>query len=158
MPNQLVPAYLVLDDFYQYQIDKYVEPIVSLIDGLSSWYLRRSRRRFWESELTEDKQNAYETTYYVLVNICKLLAPVAPIISEYLYKNLTGEESVHLNEWCNISEEFKNSDILKETEVIQRVISLTRNLREKENIKIRQPLSRIEVAFTKDTNASLTPG
>ena len=143
----------ITENMNGYQIDKYVEPIVGLIDGLSSWYLRRSRRRFWESELTEDKQNAYETTYYVLVNICKLLAPVAPIISEYLYKNLTGEESVHLNEWCNISEEFKNSDILKETEVVQRVISLTRNLREKENIKIRQPLSRIEVAFTKDYGA-----
>ena len=113
--EDFVKYYQTLDDFYQYQIDKYVEPIVSLIDGFSSWYLRRSRRRFWESEFTEDKQNAYETTYYVLVNICKLLAPVAPIISEYLYKNLTGEESVHLNEWCNISEEFKNLDILKET-------------------------------------------
>ena len=133
-----------------YQIDNYVEPIVDLIDGLSSWYLRRSRRRFWDSEFTEDKKNAYETTYYVLVNICKLLAPVTPVIAEYLYKNLTGEESVHLTSWCDIDERFKNTEILKETEVVQRVISLTRNLREKENIKIRQPLSKIDVAFTKD--------
>lgn len=140
----------VTNNMNKYQIDKYVEPIVELIDGFSSWYLRRSRRRFWESEFTTDKQNAYETTYYVLVNICKLLAPVTPIISEYLYKNLTRENSVHLNDWCDIDEKYKNEQILKETEVIQRVISLTRNLREKENIKIRQPLSKIEVAFTKD--------
>ena len=140
----------VTNNMNKYQIDKYVEPIVELIDGFSSWYLRRSRRRFWESEFTTDKQNAYETTYYVLVNICKLLAPVTPIISEYLYKNLTRENSVHLNDWCEIDEKYKNEQILKETEVIQRVISLTRNLREKENIKIRQPLSKIEVAFTKD--------
>ena len=133
-----------------YQLDKYVEPIVELIDGLSSWYLRRSRRRFWKSGFSDDKKNAYETTYYVLVNICKLIAPAAPVISEYLYKNLTGEESVHLTSWCNIDEKYKNPEILKETEVIQRVISLTRNLREKENIKIRQPLSKIDVAFTKD--------
>ena len=134
----------------QYQIDEYVEPVVDLIDGLSSWYLRRSRRRFWEKEFTDDKKNAYETTYYVLVNICKLLAPVTPIISEYLYQHLTGDESVHLTDWCDIPNHLKNENILKETEVIQRIISLTRNLREKENIKIRQPLSKIDVAFTKD--------
>jgi len=140
----------VTKNMNNYQIDNYVEPIVELIDGFSSWYLRRSRRRFWESEFTKDKQNAYETTYYVLVNICKLLAPVTPIISEYLYKNLTKDNSIHLSDWCSINVKFKNEQILKETEVIQRVISLTRNLREKENIKIRQPLSKIEVAFTKD--------
>ncbi len=140
----------VTNNMNNYQIDRYVEPIVELIDGFSSWYLRRSRRRFWESEFTKDKQNAYETTYYVLVNICKLLAPVTPIISEYLYENLTKDSSIHLTDWCNIEENYKNNQILKETEVIQRVISLTRNLREKENIKIRQPLSKIEVAFTKD--------
>lgn len=140
----------VTSSLNNYQIDNYVEPIVDLINGLSSWYLRRSRRRFWSSEFTKDKQNAYETTYYVLVNICKLLAPVAPVISEYLYKNLTNEESVHLSSWCNIPDSYKDEDILKDTDVVQRIISLTRNLREKENIKIRQPLSRIDVAFTKD--------
>lgn len=140
----------VTSNLNNYQIDNYVEPIVDLINGLSSWYLRRSRRRFWSSEFTKDKQNAYETTYYVLVNICKLLAPVAPVISEFLYKNLTNEESVHLSSWCNIPDSYKDEDILKDTDVVQRIISLTRNLREKENIKIRQPLSRIDIAFTKD--------
>lgn len=140
---------IVTNSLNSYQIDSYVEPIVELINGLSSWYLRRSRRRFWSSEFTKDKQNAYETTYYVLVNICKLLAPVAPVITDYLYKNLTNEESVHLSKWCNIPEEYKNEIILKDTDIVQRIISLARTLREKENIKIRQPLSQIEVAFTK---------
>ena len=133
-----------------YQIDNFVEPVVDLINGLSSWYLRRSRRRFWESEFTTDKKNAYETTYYVLVNICKLMAPITPIISEYLYQNLTNEKSVHLEDWPDIPDTFKDERILKETEVVERVISITRNLREKENIKIRQPLSKIDIAFTKD--------
>lgn len=141
---------IVTNSLNNYQIDSYVEPIVELINGLSSWYLRRSRRRFWSSEFTKDKQNAYETTYYVLVNICKLLAPVAPVITDYLYKNLTNEESVHLSKWCNIPEEYKNETILKDTDIVQRIISLARTLREKENIKIRQPLSKIEVAFTKN--------
>lgn len=141
---------IVTNSLNNYQIDSYVEPIVELINGLSSWYLRRSRRRFWSSEFTKDKQNAYETTYYVLVNICKLLAPVAPVITDYLYKNLTNEESVHLSKWSNIPEEYKNETILKDTDIVQRIISLARTLREKENIKIRQPLSKIEVAFTKN--------
>lgn len=141
---------IVTNSLNNYQIDSYVEPIVELINGLSSWYLRRSRRRFWSSEFTKDKQNAYETTYYVLINICKLLAPVAPVITDYLYKNLTNEESVHLSKWCNIPEEYKNETILKDADIVQRIISLARTLREKENIKIRQPLSEIEVAFTKN--------
>ena len=140
----------IKENMDKYYIDNYVEPIVDLIDSLSSWYLRRSRRRFWSSEFTKDKQNAYETTYYVLVNICKLIAPITPVISEYLYKHLTNEESVHLTEFNDIPEKYKNNEILKETDITQRIISLTRNLREKENIKIRQPLSKIDVAFTKD--------
>ena len=140
----------ITSNMKNYQIDNYVEPIVDLINSLSSWYLRRSRRRFWSSEFTKDKQNAYETTYYVLVNICKLLAPVTPVISEYLYRNLTNEESVHLSNWYDIPEIYKNDQILLEMDVVQRVISIARNLREKENIKIRQPLSKIEIAFTKD--------
>lgn len=131
-----------------YQIDKYVEPIVELIDSFSSWYLRRSRRRFWESEFNKDKLNAYETTYYVLVNICKLLAPITPVISDYLYKKLTNEESVHLSNWVNIPLKYKNDTILKETDIVRRIITLARNLREKEKIKIRQPLSKIDIAFT----------
>ena len=138
----------ITENMEKYQIDNYVEPIVDLINGFSNWYLRRSRRRFWTSEKTQDKQNAYETTYYVLVNICKLLAPITPVIAEYLYKHLTNDSSVHLTNLDNISEEYKNENVLKETELVNRIISLVRNLREKENIKIRQPLANMDVAFS----------
>lgn len=131
-----------------YHIDKYIEPIVDLIEGFSNWYLRRSRRRFWESEHSKDKQDAYEVTYYVLVNICKMLGPVTPVLADVLYKQLTGEESIHLADWPVIPEEYMDEEILKETEVAQRVISLARFLREKENIKIRQPLNKLELAST----------
>ena len=131
-----------------YQIDRYVEPIIDLLDGFSNWYIRRSRRRFWSTEKSKDKQDAYETTFYVLVSLCKLLAPITPVVSEKLYKHFTGNESVHLANVPNIPEEFKNEKNLKETDVVQRIISLARFLREKENIKNRQPLSKIELAFT----------
>ena len=132
-----------------YEIDKYVEPIVELIDGFSSWYIRRSRKRFWNTDNTTDKKDAYETTFYVLLNLCKLLAPITPIISEELYKHFTGGESIHLTAFPDIPDEFMNDKILKDTDVVQRIISLTRLLREKEGMKNRQPLNRIEVAFTK---------
>ena len=132
----------------KYQIDEYVEPIVDLIEGFSNWYIRRSRRRFWNLEQTEDKKNAYETTYYVLLNICKMLAPITPVISESLYKHFTSKESIHLAEWPEIPERYKNEEILNNTDIVQRIITLARYLREKENIKNRQPLTKVELAFT----------
>ena len=138
----------IKESMRNYQIDNYVEPIIDLINGFSNWYLRRSRRRFWSSEKTLDKQNAYETTYYVLVSICKLLAPITPVITEYLFKHLTEKNSVYLTNFDNMPEEYENNEVLKDTEVANRIISLVRNLREKENIKIRQPLENFDVAFT----------
>ena len=84
----------------------------------------------------------------MLVSLCKLLAPITPVVAEKLYKHFTGKESVHLANVPNVPEQFKNEKILKETEVVQRIISLARFLREKENVKNRQPLSKIELAFT----------
>lgn len=138
----------ITNSMKNYQIDEYVEPIVDLINGFSNWYLRRSRRRFWTSDKNTDKENAYETTYYVLISICQLLAPIAPITSEYLYKHLTNKESVHLTNFENMPNNYQNDQVLKETDLVNRVISLVRNLREKENIKIRQPLNKFDFAST----------
>ena len=68
----------------EYQIDQYVEPIIDLLDGFSNWYIRRSRRRFWSTEGSQDKQDVYETTFYVLVSLCKLLAPITPVVALYV--------------------------------------------------------------------------
>lgn len=130
-----------------YRVDQYIEPIAELIDGLSNWYIRRSRRRFWGSEMTADKKSAYETLYYVLTNLCKLLAPVAPIVAEKVYKSLTDKESVHLENWPNINSQFNNEQLLKEIDLVQDVIHLARGIRNKHNVKNRQPLELLEVAF-----------
>ena len=135
-----------------YQVDGYVKPIISLIDGLTNWYIRRSRRRFWGNGMSEDKKNAYETLYYVLVNTSKLLAPVAPVVSEYVFKALTGKESVHLENWPNIDEEYKNEKLLDEIDLVQDIIHLARGIRNKNNVKNRQPLSKLLVAFTNAEN------
>ncbi len=129
-----------------YQIDQYIKPISEFVDGLSKWYIRRSRRRFWEDGLSEDKRNAYETLYYVLVNFSKILAPVAPVVSEKVFKSLTNKESVHLESWPNIDDKYNNKHLLSEVQLVQNIIHLARNIRNKNNIKNRQPLSLLKVA------------
>jgi len=135
-----------------YQIDRYVTPVVSLINGLTNWYIRRSRRRFWGADMTVDKQSAYETLYYVLVNITKLLAPIAPIISEMTYKTLTGGYSVHLADWPEIPCSYYNEELISQVDRVQSIITLARSIRNKNSIKNRQPLSMMKVAFV-DTEA-----
>ena len=132
-----------------YLVDEYVKPIASLIDGLSNWYIRRSRRRFWGSEMTKDKKDAYETLYYVLTNVSKILAPVAPIVAEKVFKALTDKESVHLENWANIPEKYNDQKLLEEIDLVQDIIHLARGIRNKNNIKNRQPLELLQVAFAR---------
>jgi len=134
-------------DMSSYNVDRYVTPLISLINGLTNWYIRRSRRRFWGSDMTADKQSAYETLYYVLVNMTKLMAPVAPIISEMLYKTLTGDYSVHLTAWPDIPASYHDDELISQVDTVQSIITLARSIRNKNGIKNRQPLSMMKVAF-----------
>ena len=136
----------ITDNMDAYQVDKYIDSLASLIDGLTNWYIRRSRRRFWDTEFTADKESAYNTLYYVLVNTTKLLAPVAPIISEKIYKTLTDNFSVHLEDWPTVPAEYSNDELLNKVETVQRLIGITRSIRNKSRIKNRQPLSLLRVA------------
>ena len=133
----------------KYQIDGYMQPIIRLVDGLTNWYIRRSRRRFYSSEMNSDKKNAYDTLYYVLLAIAKIIAPIAPFIAEHFYKHIsTSKESVHLQKWCDVSETYQNKQLLCDIELVQNVIYLARVIREKNSIKNRQPLSSVYVSVT----------
>lgn len=137
-----------------YQVNKYVEYLVSLIDGLTNWYIRRSRRRFWCSGMSKDKLNAYQTMYYVLVTTTKLFAPVAPIISEKMFKVLTEGYSVHLEDWPIVAPEFENELLLERVALVQEVIYLARTIRNKNHVKNRQPLDSLKIALAdKSKNA-----
>jgi isoleucyl-tRNA synthetase len=140
----------ITDGMDAYLVNEYVDKLVSLVDGITNWYIRRSRRRFWGSGISKDKMNGYETLYYVLVNTVKLFAPAAPILAEKLYKTLTGEYSVHLTDWPKISESFKDDDLIQKVDLVQNVIYLARSIRNKNRIKNRQPLSVLKVALTND--------
>ena len=130
-----------------YQVDRYVDSISELIEGLTNWYIRRSRRRFWGSGLDSDKVSAFETLYYVLVSITKLLAPVAPILAEELYGILTGEESVHLADWPQIPAQFRDDELVSQIDTVQLIIFLGRSIRSKNNVMNRQPLTTLKVAL-----------
>jgi len=82
-----------------YDIPSAMKPILPFIDDASNWYVRRSRRRFWKSEDDDDKNDAYKTLHYVLVQLSQILAPFTPFLAEELYQKLTGGESVHLLDW-----------------------------------------------------------
>lgn len=131
-----------------YMINRYVECMESLVDGITNWYIRRSRRRFWSVGIDEDKQNAYETLYYVLVNTAKLFAPVAPILAEKVYKLFTGDFSVHLADWPTIPDKYRDDALVKNIDLVQDIITIARSIRNKNKVKNRQPLSLLNIALS----------
>ena len=120
------------------------------IDQLSNWYVRRSRRRFWKSEMNENKLSAYQTLYECLLTVVKLASPFAPFITEEIYQNLnktTGKESfesVHLVNFPKV--EYHDEELEQKMDIAQRVVYLTRSMRAKNNLKVRQPLKKILVS------------
>ncbi len=132
-----------------YQIAKAVRPITELIDDLSNWYVRRSRRRFWKSEDDGDKQAAYATLHYALVRICQLLAPWSPFVADKIWRELTkGMEvpaSVHLSDWPEAGESKDNLG-LDQMKWAREIIREALSQRAAAGIKVRQPLGKIELA------------
>lgn len=114
-------------------------------EDLSNWYIRRARRRFWAEELTEDKKSVYATTYEILVGIARLMAPFAPFLSDEMYINLTGEESVHLAYFPKADESLIDEKVEERMDLVRTLVTLGRGAREKERIKVRQPLGEVLV-------------
>lgn len=135
----------------KYHISKGLKELRQLIDDLSNWYIRRSRRRFWKSENDGDKQSAYETLWYTLYRTSQLLAPWAPFISDHVYRDIVSSadlpESVHLTDW---PEADKYDEEMLETMVLAReVIAEALSQRAEAKIKVRQPLGAVEVSTAK---------
>ena len=128
----------------KYDLNKTVHLIQDFVcDDLSNWYIRRNRRRFWESELTDSKKAVYKTTYDVLVGVCKLIAPISPFLSEEIYQKLTGEESVHLANYPVCDESLIDEKLEEKMDLVIELISYTRNIREEAKIKVRQPIKEV---------------
>ena len=120
-------------------------------ENLSNWYVRLSRRRFWKGDYQQDKISAYQTLYTCLVTVAKLSAPVAPFFMDRLYKDLDtvsgkeGFESVHLAEFPVHDPAMVNKKLERKMQLAQKVSSLVLSIRQKEKIKVRQPLQKIMI-------------
>lgn len=143
--NELIETEIKLMESYDLQ--RASNAIYSFVDSLTNWYIRRSRRRFWKSEDDDDKKMAYQTLYTVLVKLCQIIAPFTPFLSEEIYRNLTNEESVHLTAYPKPDKKARDPKLMQEMFVTKTIVSLGLASRAKNKIKVRQPLSKVQIAL-----------
>ena len=131
----------------QYDHMKSVRAIQNFVaEDLSNWYIRRSRRRFWSSEMDLDKQSVYATTYEILGDLAKIMAPFAPYISEEMYRALGYKSSVHLAQFPVCNTAYVDETLEARMDLARNLVSLGRSARESAKIKVRQPLYNIYIA------------
>lgn len=136
----------VEQDLAVFEVTKVVRNIQDFVnEDLSNWYIRRSRRRFWETGLTEDKKSVYNTTYEILVELSQMIAPFAPYLSEEMYHNLTGNLSVHLSTYPVCDETMLDTALEEKMDLVKNLVTLGRASREKVKIKVRQPIQKVLV-------------
>jgi len=144
------------EDFEPHRAARLIEDFVD--EHLSNWYIRLSRRRFWKGEMSQDKQAAYETLFECLNVVSRLMSPIAPFFAEWLYKNLTdgirennnaqsdfASDSVHLCIFAQVNTAQINTELEDRMEMAQKISSMILSIRKKENLRVRQPLSRIQI-------------
>ncbi|WP_067547408.1 isoleucine--tRNA ligase [Nocardia crassostreae] len=110
-------------------------------DALTNWYVRRSRSRFWEED-----RDAIDTLHTVLEVTTRLAAPLLPLISEVIWRGLTGERSVHLADWPSDTELPKDPELVSAMDEVRTVCSTVLSLRKAQNLRVRLPLSEVTVA------------
>ncbi|MDP1833568.1 MAG: isoleucine--tRNA ligase [Candidatus Moranbacteria bacterium] len=136
-----------------YELNYAARLFPKFIDNLSNWYIRRSRKRFWKSEDDGDKAEAYQTLHYVLVELSKLMAPFAPFMAEEIFKNLTGKESVHLEDMPVADGSIIDNQANEEMALARAFVNTGLKLRAEAGIKVRQPLYKLYI--DKEINAEL---
>ncbi|MCT4595980.1 MAG: isoleucine--tRNA ligase [Anaeromicrobium sp.] len=133
----------VLGELGVYDLTKTVRKIQEFVnEDLSNWYIRRARRRFWTTELNDDKKAVYNTTYEILVGVAKLAAPFAPFLTEEIYQKLTGDESVHLAFYPTINESLIDLKVEERMDLVRDLVGLGRAARAQSKIKVRQPIKK----------------
>ena len=140
-----------VDNFMDdYEPTRAVREIERFADDLSNWYVRRSRRRFWREGKSLDKTAAYQTLYECLVNLAKIASPIAPFLSEWLYRNLNTvtefeEDSVHLTFYPTVEETAIDRELEYRMSMARTITSIVLRIRNKIKINVRQPLRRVIV-------------
>ena len=124
-----------------------LDDLKDLVLDLSQWYLRLSRDTFWSNEMTPEKKSLYYVTYNAIVNIIKGLGPFTPYFSEYIYRKLTDEKSVHLSGFPDVKE-FDPS-IIEEMNSVKEIVEEGRRIRQKNGLILRRPVKEIVVTDEK---------
>ncbi|HTO52798.1 MAG TPA: isoleucine--tRNA ligase [Myxococcota bacterium] len=129
-----------------YDIPGACAEVASFIDALNNWYIRRSRDRFWAEDGSADKRDAYDTLYSALVVALRAASPLLPLISEEIYRGLTGEESVHLCDWPDSAALPSEPELVRAMDRAREVCSAALALRRAHDVRVRQPLRELVIA------------
>ena len=152
--NQLIEQ--CTKELDNYNLTRGTRPMMEFVDNLSNWYVRRSRRRFWKSENDGDKKDAYQTLYIVIKEFSKILAPFTPFLADEIYRNLgQSEESVHLCDWPKPNKKLIQLKLNEETAIIRKIVNLGHSVRSKTGIKVRQPLSKVQIGLPEKVDAKI---
>lgn len=141
-----------------YKLASATEPLVTFIEQLTNWYIRRSRSRFWSEEHVEDRDRAFSTLYTVLMTLCKVAAPFVPFLTESIYLKLKTNKdpkSIHLCDFPAYNQRVRHEILEKEMELIQTAVSMGHALRKEHKVKVRQPLSKAVVLSSKREDLDL---
>jgi isoleucyl-tRNA synthetase len=134
----------------------------SLLDDLSNWYVRRSRRRYWKTETDQDKNTAYETLWHVLVKMSRSLAPVIPFLTEQIYQNLVrsvypdAHQSIHHTLWPKVDQNAIDQKLIDQMKLARETASQGLSARSNAGLKVRQPLAQVLV-HVKEGRGELEP-
>ncbi|HUQ39918.1 MAG TPA: class I tRNA ligase family protein, partial [Acidimicrobiales bacterium] len=120
--------------------------IAAFIDALNNWYIRRSRDRFWTAERTQDKTDAYDTLYTVLEVLCRVAAPLLPMLAESVWTGLTGQRSVHLADWPESDMLPADRALVADMDLVREVCSAALSVRKANQRRVRLPLATLTVA------------
>ena len=147
--NSMVKA--VDANLENYRIPEACKALQDFVDGMSNWYVRRCRERYWRQEIDEDKINAYMTLYTALVTVAKAAAPMIPFMAEDIYQNIvrsvdaSAPESIHLCSFPEVNEAYIDSELERSMDEVLNIVGLGRAARNGANIKNRQPLGAMYV-------------
>ena len=141
-----------LNDYEPTKAGRLIQEFV--IDNVSNWFVRLSRKRFWGSDMSADKLSAYQTLYTCLETVARLMAPIAPFYADRLYQDLTSvtgratATSVHLAQYPECDDACVDSELEYRMELAQKISSMVLALRKKEQLIVRQPLQKIAIPTT----------
>lgn len=137
----------VTRDLNNYNTALAVTEIKKFVNDLSLWYIRRSRERVGPAaEDLDDKEAFYNTCFYVLTTLCKILAPITPFLAEYIYRGLLNEESVHLADWPQLARiPLAEPGLLSDMQLVRKIVEMGLAERKKHSIKVKQPLNNLTV-------------